>query len=265
MTVGTVDRELAREIIAAYMKARNDLAAVLQQAFERLPANPTPAQIRGLLSQLSLLDGIDARLDELARALDDLLTDALTDVTRLSVDDIAREVTRLAVQAGLDVALPLLAIDPLLELTVAPVIEQIPGLMAALKAELRMTLRTSLARGDRMEAISRALYGRGKDRGAFQRHLTSARLMAHRAVSEAENGARQLWLENAKQNLPQLKKQARAKLDGKTSDVCEDVHEQVRELDEPFVLSGNGRLSSRKQTPPFHWGPCRTVITGYLG
>lgn len=264
MSIGKIDRRLAGEISAAYLKARNDLAAELQRAFERLPANPTPAQIRGLLSQLSLLDSIDGRLDTLARELDGLLTDALTEATRLGVSDIADEVARLAAQAGLTTYVPL-AIDPLLELTVAPVIDQIPGLMAALKSELRVTLRTGLARGDRMDEIARALYGRGINRGAFQRHLTSARLMAHRAVSEAEGTARQMWLESASQSLPGLKKQARAKLDSKTSDVCEDVHEQVQPIDQPFVLSGSGKLAARKQTPPFHWGPCRTVVTGYLG
>ena len=72
-----------------------------------------------------------------------------------------------------------------------------------------------------------------------------------------------MFLEDAEGKVEGLQKQAIARIDGKTSDTCLGVHGQIQPIDEPFTLTGKGRFATKKQTPPFHWGPCRTSIVGY--
>ena len=52
-------------------------------------------------------------------------------------------------------------------------------------------------------------------------------------------------------------KQAVAALDARTTDCCLRVHGQIRELDEPFHLTGTPRYADYQDWPGFHWY-CRT-------
>lgn len=54
-----------------------------------------------------------------------------------------------------------------------------------------------------------------------------------------------------------FKKQAVAALDARTTDCCLRVHGQIRELDEPFDLTGTPRYADQIDWPGFHWY-CRT-------
>ena len=56
------------------------------------------------------------------------------------------------------------------------------------------------------------------------------------------------------------RKQAIAALDERTTDCCLRVHGQIKDLDEPFHLTGTPRFADEMQHPPFHWF-CRTVET----
>ncbi len=62
---------------------------------------------------------------------------------------------------------------------------------------------------------------------------------------------------------PEIKKQAIAAIDHRTTDCCLRVHGQIQPLDKPFRLSGTPRYASRMDWPPFHlW--CRTAIVLYM-
>ena len=255
--IDRLDAQLGGEILDAYNKARESLIAKLAEAFAKLGDNPTPAQIRGLMTNVALINAIERRIDELTEELMDMVESGITLVTKTSVASISAEVKLLAVTLGLE--LTPFVIDPLLELTIGPAIDQIAGITSQMKVTLTAALRGAFASGQRMSEIVNELYG--AESSAFSRGLRSARLAAHRAVSEAENTARQLFLENAK--VPGLQKQAIARIDGKTSRTCLRVHGQIQPIDQPFKLTGKGKLANVKQTPPFHWGPCRTSVAGY--
>jgi hypothetical protein len=258
--IDRLELTLAREIIAAYGAARRDLRADLMDAYARLGDNPTPAQIRALLNQFGLLDAIDARLAELQRQFALAADDGLRDVTTLAYNAARTEINYLAAGLGLGPVWPF-ALDPLLELTIGPALEQIAGLIDAVRSQLKAALRAGLAQGQRMQEITKALYG--VDQSIFSRGITSARLMAHRAVAEAENVARQAYLEHSQRQIPQLQKQAVAFLDGDTSETCLNVHGQIQDIDKPFATDGREAFARRQMQPPFHWGPCRTSIVGY--
>lgn len=261
--IDRMDRELARDITEAYEAARRDLLADLVDAFSRLPDEPTPAQIRRLLSANSLIVAIEERVALLRQQITPAMDGAVSGATGLAHQSAVEELMALAEMAGVTDFVPL-GLDPLLELTVRPAIEQIPAATEQFKNNLTAELRTRLARGDRMREITNALYGTVTDEGpasVFQRGLRSARLMSHRAVSQAENMARQAFLDDARQRLPELKKQAIARIDSKTSRTCLAAHGQIKDLDEPFDLRGG---FGKAMTPPFHWGPCRTSMTGYM-
>lgn len=255
--VDKLDAALAKDIAKAYQAARRDLLADLTDAFMRLGDEPTPAQIRGLLAQRGLIQAIERRLAELGQDVVLALDKTLRDVTAVSLESVMAEIELLAAAVGVDLALPF-ALDPLLELTVGPAVAQVPSLTTAVAAQLTSQLRIALAQGERMAEITKALYG--TDSSIFSRGLTSARLMTHRAVTEAENTARLAYLEAEQERIPALQKQAIAKIDASTSKTCLDLHGQIQPLDKPFEVRGG---FGDRMTAPFHWGPCRTTVAGY--
>lgn len=54
-------------------------------------------------------------------------------------------------------------------------------------------------------------------------------------------------------------RQAVAAIDDRTTDCCLSVHAQAVAMDKPFRLTGTPRFADKMMSPPFHWGPCRTV------
>lgn len=261
--VDRMDAALARQIIKAYGDARVALIGELESAFARLGDDPTAAQVRGLMSQRSLILAIERRIDTLMSIINETIQETVSGVTSRTWLGISAEIEILAAAVGVEQVAGL-SVDALLELTIAPAVEQVAGLSAATKATITSALRSQLAQGARLDEITRVVFGKGKDTGIFQRGLVSARRMAHRAISEAENTARTAYLENAAQQIDGLQRQAVAKIDSKTSKTCLRAHGQIVGVDKPFELVGDMRLAPRVQVPPFHWGPCRTTVTGYL-
>jgi len=61
----------------------------------------------------------------------------------------------------------------------------------------------------------------------------------------------------------EIKKQAIAHIDNKTTNCCLRVHGQIQEIDDRFVLRGTPRYADRMDAPPFHtW--CRTALALYI-
>ena len=180
--IDKLDAQLGNDIMQAYQQAREALIAQLVEAFTGLGDEPTPAQIRGLLTNVGLIHAIEKRIDELTKELTELVGRDLGQVTGTAYSAVSAELKLLATALGVEF-FPM-AIDPLLELTIAPAITQIAGLTSQLKATLTASLRGALASGQRMGEIVKELYGIGGS--IWARGLNSARLAVHRAVAEAE-------------------------------------------------------------------------------
>ncbi len=50
-----------------------------------------------------------------------------------------------------------------------------------------------------------------------------------------------------------------AVLDSKTTNCCKEVHGQIQNIEDPFILTGEPRFADEMQYPAFHWY-CRTSI-----
>ena len=251
--------ELAREVVQAYEQARRDLVAEFMDTVAALGDDPTVAQIRRLANDAALIGAIEARLEQLQLEFAQLMHDGIDATAEATFQLALREIQILAVGAGIRF-FPF-AVDPLLELTIGPAIDQIPDVVASLRANILTQLRESLAAGDRISDISRAVLGRNNS--VFRNGVTSAELMVRRAVIQAENNARLLFYEESKSQLPGLQKQAVAVISSRTTKVCLDVHGQIQPLDKPFEISGTPSFGKRQMQSPFHWN-CRTRIAPYL-
>lgn len=249
---------LVREVYRAYEQARADLLAQFTYRFSLLGDAPTAAQIRALAVDLELIRAIEERMAQLEGEFTEIARRGLAEVSQAGFEQAAQEVGLIA--RALNINTLSFAIDPLLEATIGPALGQIPGLVGAVKANVLSTLRERLAAGDRFTDIARAVFG--KEQGYFRNGLTSAELMTRRSVIQANNNARLLYYEQAKQVVPGLQKQAVAALKSDTTATCLRVHGQIRDLDEPFVIEGQPSFGRRQQQPPFHWN-CRTSLVAY--
>lgn len=249
---------LVRDVYRAYEQARADLLAQFTYRFSLLGDDPSPAQIRQLATDAELIRAIEERMRALESEFTELARKGFTEISQSSFEAAAGEVAHIA--KALEINIFRFAIDPLLELTIGPAIDQIPGLVGTTKTNILTTLRERLASGDRFTDIARAVFG--KEAGYFRNGQTSAELMVRRAVIQADSSSRLLYYEQAKRVIPALKKQAVATLSGDTTDVCLRVHGQIRELDEPFEIVGEPSFGRRQQASPFHWR-CRTSIVAY--
>lgn len=253
------ENALVREILAAYSGARRDLLATFMEQVAALGADPSAADVRRLATSLQLIRAIERRLEQLEREVAEELAEGLGGIARDSFERAAAETSIFASALGVNV-LPL-AVDPLLELTIGPAIDQVPGLIGSLRANVLAELRQGLASGDRMGDIARAVFG--DSNSTVTRSATSAELLTRRAVIQAENNARMLFYEHAQANgLPALRRQAVAKIGGDTTRTCLRLHGQIRDLDEPFEVVGEPSFGRRQMQPPFHWR-CRTRVVAY--
>lgn len=249
---------LVRDVYRAYEQARADLLAQFTYRFSLLGDDPSPAQIRQLATDAELIRAIEERMRALESEFTEIARKGFSDVAEAGFNGAAREVA--AIAKAVNVNMLAFAIDPLLELTIGPAIGQIPGLVGNVKTNVITTLRERLAAGDRFTDIARAVFG--KEAGYFRNGQTSAELMTRRAVIQANNNARLLYYDQAKQIIPGLKKQAIATFSGDTTRTCLKVHGQIQNLDDPFVIEGEPSFGRRQQQPPFHWN-CRTSVVAY--
>ena len=253
------ENALAKQIAEAYEAARLALLADFTERFQAMGENPEPAAIRQMATNLNLIRAIENRLALLGREMEGILTGGLQEVGQDGFEAARVQIDMMA--AALGIELPRFAVDPNLELTIAPAIEQVPGLVSTMQSRVTATLRESLASGDRFSTISQTVYG--KHQGIWPNGKSSAELMVRRAVIQVNNNARMLFYEQAKKSIPGLKKQAIAAIQpDRTTETCRRVHEQIKELDQPFETTGKEAFSRWQMQPPFHW-ICRTTVVAY--
>jgi hypothetical protein len=249
---------LAHDVVRAYENARRDLLSRFSDQFHALGSTPSPEDIRRLANDVTLIRAIEERIAQLDNELVELVRRGLTDVSSAAYLQAGQEILLLAESLG--VAFLPFAVDPLLELTIGPALEQIPALAASLRASITGTLREMLASGDRFSSIINAVYA--QNGSAFARGRTSAELMVRRAVIQANNNSRMLWYESAKKQIPGLQKQVVSAISTDTTDTCLRAHGQIQELDQPFHISGTPSFGEWQMAPPFHWS-CRSTVAPY--
>lgn len=252
------ENRVVRDILVAYEQARKELMAEIVDAYGRIGENPEAAAIRRLANDVTLVQAINRRIAALEQRFATILDAALRGVVDDAGSSVLAEIRVLAQALGLDVFT--LSLGTAMEVAIIPAMEQIPGLMAQVKAGLLSEMRIGLARGDRMRELAQRLLG--KNESVFARGRTSAELMVRRAVIQANNQARLLWLEQAQEQVPGLQKQAVAAIKSNTTQTCLRVHGQVKKIDEPFELTGEPKFDRRMMSPPFHWN-CRTSSAPY--
>jgi hypothetical protein len=250
-----------RQLTSVYEQSRRDLLARLSERFELLGPDPDPARIRQLMADRALILAIDEAMADLERNAGGVMAQRLSQISGQAADSILEELNMLA--RGLDISFRRFAVNELSLIAINPALEQVRGLTAELRGDLINELQRGLASGERLDTISRSLLSnRAVDNSVFRRGRTSAERMARRAIFQAENNSRLIFMQEGRQQVPGLKKQASAALAANTTRTCLAVHGQIREIDQPFDLSEQPRFARQMMAPPFHWG-CRTAVTPY--
>ena len=255
----------AQQVVRAYERAQREMIQELLTRMTRLGSSPTPEQIRSLARDATLLRDIEARLDELAREHRVILRAGLAESQEIGLGQVTREIERLVRALGVEIP-PAVGIDPGQLGLIPNLVHQAEQFGDQYKALLTNELLTSLIRGDPFdqivirvlavdpgpEAISLARKGRNE-----------AELNIRRWVIEANNGSRQAVYERAREDIPGLKKQLVAVIQpDRTTETCLKAHGQIREIDEPYRLTGKPRFAREMMYPPFHWR-CRSSSVAY--
>lgn len=254
------ENALVRAILAAYDDARKSLMGELSLAFSRLGENPSREAVRRLASNASLIQAIEQRMQNLGATLSREMREALTEMLAATADDVSAQVMLLA--NALEVSFIAFGVDEIVELTIQTAIEQIPGLIATLETSLVAELRSGLAQGQRFSELRDRLFT--LNNAIFPRGKTSAELMVRRAVIDANNNARLIFIERSAEQVPGMMKQVVAKIGPDTTKLCLRAHGQIQPIDKPFVLtSGPPKPFQRKMMgPQFHWN-CRDSVVPY--
>lgn len=255
------ENSLVKAIYEAFDRARKEILAELADAYAKLGPNPDTATIQRLANDLALANTIRRRMTMLEAEFSELMLTNLRSVVDDTTKNVLSEIRVLAENLGISVYGGW-ELDPVVQVSVQAVVEQVPAVTAPIAANLLAEMRTSLARGDRMADIAKRALAR--DGSIFSRGLTSAELFARRAVIQANTNARLYGMQQAKQQVPELKKQAVAAISSKTTKLCLRVHGQIQDIDKPFELArGEPAPFQRKMMgPPFHWN-CRTSVVPY--
>lgn len=254
------ENALVRAILAAYDDARASLMGQLASAYASLGDNPSREAVRRLASQASLIQAIEQRMANLGATLTREMREALSEMLAATADDVSAQVLLLA--EALEVGFIRFGIDELVELTIQTAIDQIPGLITTLQTSLVAELRSGLAQGQRFSELRDRLFT--LHNSIFARGKTSAELMVRRAVIQANNNARQIFIERAAEQVPGMARQVVAHIGKNTTRLCLRAHGQIQPVGKPFELSsGPPEPFQRKMmAPPFHWY-CRTGVVPY--
>lgn len=268
--VDALDREMVRELVRVYEEARRDLLVGIQgrRALLGQVQPPRPGEEEG--ERERLLREALARDEALFRQIDARLAALRAQVAALSDDFFERSLAGAEQEARAEwmtlndafevgaafAMIDFTSIETGLELAMDALAADQVKLAALLKAELR----GGLLRGDSVDDLVQLTLG--QDSTLWARGRVSAELAVRRGIIEANNAARDLWYWQWKEVIPGLKKQAVAAISKDTTDTCLGVHGQIRDLDQPYTLTGRVKFMDEMMYPPFHWN-CRTSSVAY--
>lgn len=260
-----LDDATARAVLRAYEDARKDLVDALAKRMLKLGPDPTAEQVRMVARDAGLIQEIEARLSDLAAEHVLILRQNLTKAQEIGLEMAQREIERLVARLGLNIR-PFTGIDPQLPGLVQTILSQVERLSEQYRTTVTGELMTALIRGDDFRTIVQRILAAdpGPEGISLARQgANSAELMARRTVIEANNASRQLVYEQAKEQVEGLKKQLVAAVQpDRTTVTCLKAHGQIREINEPYTLTGKPRFARKIMYPPFHWR-CRSSSVAY--
>lgn len=266
-----MDREevrAARRVAAAYRRARQEIVEYL---LTHWPTTGVGTLSRGgvvdLARRIGILRAIDERLQELERELGIALRDVVVASSEMAVDQIQREIALLPAEMRPTIDAFSLIDQRMVEQYVPIAMNDVQLGARSLSLQLQREIQNGLLQGESFPDLIRRLMAMDQVSGLaasiWRRGSLSAELMIRRLTITAANGAKSdaLRTMNA-QGGTQVQKQAIAVISPETTDCCIRVHGQIRDVDEPFELTGTPRFADQMLHPSFHWN-CRTSIAMY--
>ncbi|MFN8493125.1 MAG: hypothetical protein U0350_36315 [Caldilineaceae bacterium] len=266
---GGLERAEAREVrrvAAAYRQARQEIVDRLVTQWNGLVGQRTltPEQAAALFRQSSLLQQIDARLQQLENELGMNLRSIVNSSSELAVEQVRQELALLPPTLRPDHPGMFTRIDTrMVEQFVPVAMHDVQLGTRALSLTIQRELQTGLLQGESLDRLVGRVMApgvTGNGASPWRRGELSAELATRRLVITSGNGAKQAALQEAQQVVPAIQKQAVATIGPNTTDCCLRVHGQIQPIDQLFELIGTPRFADRMQYPGFHWC-CRTGIT----
>jgi hypothetical protein len=231
------------------------------------PGTLQPHDAVDLLRRLGLLQNIDSRLLTLERELGIILRDSVTSMSELALEQIGRELALLPPSLRPDLAAFSLIDTAMIEQVVPVVMEEVTGLTTLMRTQLRRELQNGLLQGESFPNLVRRLMAAipsGEGPAVWANGQLSAERMTRRTVITANNMAKQRQLERVNaQGGVRVQKQWVSSIGSKTTDTCLRLHGQIRDVDQPFDVSGEPRFARQVMTAPAHWS-CRSSIAMYV-
>ena len=257
----TAEQRAARAVARAYNQARRELLDALLQAWTGSDVLD-PADALNLLRRSGILQRIDQRLQQLEQEVGIQLRDVINASSELALEQVRREMALLPREIRAQLT-PFVQVDTAMVERFVPIaMEDVTLGTAALRSRLRRELQTGLLQGESFPALTRRLFTSDVP-SVWRNGLVSAERLTRRLVIHANNAAHLELVQQAAQDVPELRKQAVAAVGPNTTETCLHVHGQIRELSEPFDLAPyEPRFADRMQQTPFHWN-CRTAITAW--
>jgi hypothetical protein len=261
----SAETRAARGVAAAYNQARRELTTTLIERWTGT-ATLTPTQQADLLRRLGLLQVIDGRLLALEQQVGVILRDALTASGELALEQVAREIVLLPPQLRPSLAQFSMLDTELIERFIPAVTDEIHGITQTTMVQLRRELQSGLVQGESFDGLVRRLMAQtptGEGPAVWRNGELSAERMARRTVITANNASKEAALARVNASgVVRVQKQAVASIGPRTTQCCLRVHGQIRDVGEPFELTGEPRFARQMMHPSFHWN-CRTTEVMY--
>ena len=254
------ENRAAREIADAYNRARRELLGEILDRWGRAGVI-TPGRAVGLLRSLGIIQSIDLRLAELEREHGEILRGALNGSDERALQMVARELALLPAELRPDLTAFTRINTELVERFLPQALDDAELGSRALAGSLRREMRQGLIQGEAFPALARRLFTTAQP-SVFRSGMVSAERGVRRLVITAENNARTAYIQQARERIPELKRQAVAVVQDRTTDTCLRVHGQIVGVDEPFTLTGQPRFADQMMVPAFHWN-CRTAVVAW--
>lgn len=254
-----------RRVAAAYRQAKQEIIADVLNRWAPNAEGLSRGAVVNTARQLGILRAIDDRMIELERQVGVELRDIVQTNTQSAIEQIQSEINLLPANIRPTVEIFSQVNTNMIEQFVPIGISDAQLSTRAISLQLQREIQAGLLQGESFPDLIRRLMSTEATTGAsiWARGETSATLSIRRLVITSENAAKNeaLRVINS-QGGTQVQRQAIAAISPETTDCCLRVHGQIREVDEPFTLTGTPRFADQMLHPSFHYN-CRTSIAMY--
>lgn len=257
-----IEDAASRSVLSAYSRTRQELIIRVLNWWEQGGAPVSPTELRRLAADASLAREIEGVLGDMEGGLRRDLERGLTRSQANGFEAAERELRLFMRELG--IVGRRVSIDRGSVAIIENVLEQVPGIVGATRSALVGELRRGLISGESFAELVRAITQLNlTDRASvFRRGQTSMELFIRRAIIDANNASRNQVYQDSQELVPGLQKQWVSVITPETTQTCLRAHGQIRELDEPYALTGTPRFSDEVMTPPGHWN-CRSSSVAY--